>query len=98
MDPIRITDPALGVGRGHPLPNLVTVDDEAASAARTKNARKMSSMPRRDETNVTPSTISRMPAIAPMSVERVIRRTIRMISSTIKVPTSADENRQPQPL
>lgn len=47
---------------------------------------------------MTPSTMSRIPAIAPISVERVMRRTIRMISRTISVPTRADENRHPQPL
>ncbi|SLH94744.1 Uncharacterised protein [Mycobacteroides abscessus subsp. abscessus] len=68
------------------------------NAAVTNSAMKMSSIPMREDTYSRPSAIIRMPAIAPISVERVILRTIRMTSSTSNVPASAAVNRHPQPL
>lgn len=66
------------------------------NAASTNSAWKTSSIPTRACTWLTPSQISRTPASAPSRVERVMRRAIRMISSTIRVPASAALTRQPQ--
>ena len=49
----------------------------APNAATAKNVRKMSSSAVQAETKLTPSAMSSRPAIAPTSVERLIRRTIR---------------------
>ena len=51
----------------------------------------------RDCTWDSPSQISSTPAIPPSSVERVSLRPARTISSTIRVPASAAETRQPNP-
>jgi hypothetical protein len=66
------------------------------NAASTNIARKMSSIPMRDCTWLTPSAMSSTPAIPPNKVERVIRRTIRTMSNTQTVPASAAEIRHPQ--
>ena len=66
-----------------------------AKAARTNTAWKMSSNADRDWTWLTPSQISRTPAIPPSSVDLVIRRTTRTISSTLTMPATAEANRQP---
>ena len=50
----------------------------------------------RDCTWLTPSAMSSTPAIPPSRVDRVIRRTIRTISSTQAVPASAADSRHPQ--
>ncbi len=55
----------------------------------------MSIIPTRLETWESPSQISRTPAIAPSSVERVSRRAMRITSSTHSVPASAETTRQP---
>ena len=66
-----------------------------ANAASTNTAWKMSSSADRDWTWLTPSQISSTPAIPPSSVDLVIRRTTRMISSTLTMPATAEANRQP---
>ena len=63
--------------------------------ASTKTARKMSSSAKRLCTIDSPSTASSNPATQPSSVDRVIRRTIRMSSSTQTVPATAAGTRQP---
>ncbi len=52
----------------------------------------------REATNVTPSAISSSPAMAPTSVERLIRRTILATKITMITPITAPLNRQPSPL
>ena len=52
-------------------------------------------MPTRADTWLTPSAISRTPARAPSSVERVRRRATRTIARIAIVPASADAARQP---
>ena len=69
-----------------------------ANAATTNSAEKTSSMPMRPWTCDSPSQISSTPAIAPSSVERVMRRPIRMMSTTHSTLARAAENRQPTPL
>jgi len=66
-----------------------------AKAASTNSAAKASSMPIRDCTCDSPSQISSTPATPPSSVEPVSRRTSRIITSTISVPTTALAIRQP---
>lgn len=66
------------------------------NAATTNSAWKMSSMPMREDTKVVPSQINSRPAMAPIMVERVIRRVIRITSSTSRVPKVAAANRQPR--
>ncbi len=70
----------------------------APNAATTKKVRKLSSSAVRAATKLTPSAISSSPAIAPIMVERVIRRTIRTTSATSSTPSTALVNRQPTPL
>ena len=60
-----------------------------------KNATKMSSRASRESTNCRPSKHSSRPATRPSSVEPVIRRASRNITSTISEPTTAEATRQP---
>ena len=52
----------------------------------------------RDVTKLTPSAMSSSPAMAPTSVERLIRRAMRATSATMMTPHTAPVNRQPSPL
>lgn len=52
----------------------------------------------REATKLTPSQMTSTPAIAPTSVDRLIRRTIRITSATMTTPSNAPVNRQPTPL
>jgi hypothetical protein len=65
------------------------------NAASTQNIKKMSKIPVRDNTNSSPSSASKNPAMQPSSVDRVIRRTIRHNSKIASEPNNAVENRQP---
>ncbi len=67
------------------------------NAASTNSAMKMSSIPMRDCTWLTPSAISSTPAMAASRSERVSLRAIRTTISTMSVPATAEENRQPKP-
>ena len=60
-----------------------------------KNATKMSSSASRDSTKCSPSNISSSPPMQPSTVEPVIRRSSRHITSTISAPTTAEAIRQP---
>ncbi len=66
-----------------------------AKAASTKTAWKMSSSAERDCTWLTPSQISRTPAMPPSSVDPVIRRVTRTISRMDTMPATAEASRQP---
>ena len=55
----------------------------------------MSSSASRDSTNWSPSKQSSSPATQPSSVEPVSRRASRIITATIRLPTTADATRQP---
>ena len=65
------------------------------TAHSTKNATKMSSRASRESTNCRPSKQSSSPATQPSSVEPVSRRTSRIITRIISVPTTAGTTRQP---
>ena len=56
---------------------------------------KMSSSASRDITNCRPSKQSSSPATQPSRVEPVSRRASRTITTTIRAPTTAEANRQP---
>ena len=82
----------------HSLAYLIAVDDERAERRDHEEGEQAVEQrgPRGDK--VTPSQMTSTPAIAPTSVERLIRRTIRITSTTITTPSSAPVNRQPTPL
>ena len=65
-------------------------------AQSSQNARKMSSSANRDITKWRPSKPSSSPATHPNIVEPVSRRISLHITSTIKVPVTAAEKRQPK--
>ena len=58
---------------------------------------KTSSNAVRDDTKLTPSTIISTPAIVPMSVERLIRRTMRITSAARITPHTAPLEPPAQP-
>ncbi len=70
----------------------------APKAATTKTVMKVSSSAVRDATKLTPSTTTSSPAIAPMSVERLIRRTALTTRAARMIPNTALVNLQPTPL
>ena len=70
----------------------------APNAATTKKVRMPSSNAVRAVTKLTPSQISSSPAMAPTSVERVIRRTVRITRAIVITPSRAPVKRQPIPL
>jgi hypothetical protein len=65
------------------------------TAQTSQNARNPSSSAVRDITKCRPSTASSSPAMQPISVDRVIRRTSRISTVIVSVPNSAAMNRQP---
>ena len=81
--------------RSRPSSRSIT---SAPNAASTQNIRKMSSIEVRLCTNSKPSRASSAPATQPSKVERNIRRAMRAISRTDRLPTIAAENRQPSGL
>ena len=70
----------------------------APNAATTKTVRKLSSSAVRAATKLTPSATISRPAVAPIRVERLIRRTMRTTRATRITPNSALVNRQPTPV
>ena len=70
----------------------------APKAATANSVMNTSSKAVRDDTKLTPSTIISTPAIVPMSVERLIRRTMRITSTARITPHTAPLNRQPSPV
>ena len=64
-------------------------------AASTQNITKMSRIAVRLSTSSRPSSASSSPATQPSIVDRVIRRVMRASIRMARVPTTADENRQP---
>ena len=68
----------------------------APKDASTNSCRKMSRMAVRASTSDMPSSAISSPAMPPKRFERIIRRTMRVISTTVTTPASAGATRQPR--
>ena len=70
----------------------------APNAPTTNTVMKMSSSAVRLATNRTPSATTSSPAMAPINVDRLIRRAIRVTSTARITPNTAALSRQPNPV
>jgi hypothetical protein len=70
----------------------------APKPARTNVCRKMSRIAVRESTSDRPSIVSSSPAMTPKRVDRSIRCTMRVISTTATTPAIAGATRQPSEL